>query len=97
VTKAFPNNESFGMTSQLRRASASVGANIAEGYGREHRGSFIQFLRIAQGSLKEMETHLIICGEVGLLQPTDRERLLDKSDETGKMLRALIRSLQKKG
>jgi four helix bundle protein len=54
MTKAFPGSETYGMTSQIRRSSASIAANIAEGHGRENTGSFIQFLRIAQGSLKEL-------------------------------------------
>ena len=58
VTRRFPKEETFGMTSQIRRAAASIPANIAEGHGRESTGSFIQFLRVAQGSTKELETHL---------------------------------------
>ena len=60
VTKTFPKEEIYGMTSQIRRAATSVPANIAEGYGREYRQEYIQFLRIAQGSLKELETHLLL-------------------------------------
>lgn len=56
-TKTFPKEELYGMTSQIRRASVSIAANIAEGYGRKTRGEYIQFLYIAQGSLKELETH----------------------------------------
>jgi four helix bundle protein len=96
VTKAFPASEMYGMTSQIRRASASIAANIAEGYGREHRGSFVQFLRVAQGSLKELETHVILSGRVGLILENDTARLLGAADELGKMLRAMIRSLQRK-
>jgi four helix bundle protein len=96
ATKSFPTNEAYGMTSQIRRAAASIAANIAEGYGREHRGSFIQFLRIAQGSLKELETHLILSGRVGLMPENDIGRLLGQSDDLGRMLRAMIRSLQRK-
>ncbi|WP_367943636.1 four helix bundle protein [Aquamicrobium sp.] len=96
VTKAFPASETYGMTSQMRRSSSSVAANIAEGYGREHTSSFIQFLRIAQGSLKELETHAILCERVGLMFEADASRLLDRSSNLGKMLRAMIRSLQRK-
>src|SRR3712207_224505 len=60
-------NEAFGMTSQIRRSGASIAANIAECHGRENTGSFIQFLRIAQGSTKELETHLLLSQRVGLL------------------------------
>ncbi|WP_405049237.1 four helix bundle protein [Rhizobium sp. NZLR1b] len=94
VTRTFPREEIYGMTSQIRRSSASVTANIAEGYGRENRGSFAQFLKIAQGSLKELETHLIIAGRFGFLQASALNELLDRCDEIGKMLGSLIRSVQ---
>jgi four helix bundle protein len=96
VTKAFPGSEVYGMTSQIRRSSTSIAANIAEGYGREHRGSFVQFLRIAQGSLKELETHVILSGRLGLMLDKDVVRVLGPADQLGKMLRAMIRSLQRK-
>ena len=96
VTKAFPNSEIYGMSSLIRRSSASIAANIAEGYGRENTGSFIQSLRIAQGSLKELETHMILGERVGLIIEGDAARLLGQSEEIGKMLRAMIRSLQRK-
>jgi four helix bundle protein len=96
LTKAFPSSEAYGMTSQIRRSSSSIAANIAEGHGRESTGSFIQFLRVAQGSLKELETHLILSGRVGLMHEPDAGRLLNDTDEIGKMLRSLIRSLQQK-
>ncbi|MEP9390397.1 four helix bundle protein [Mesorhizobium sp. KR9-304] len=96
ATKSFPQKEAFGMTSQIRRSAASIGANIAEGYGREHRGSFIQFLRIAQGSLKELETHVILSGRVELMAEEDMQKLLSQSDDLGRMLHAMIRSLQQK-
>ena len=66
VTSEFPKEEMYGMTAQIRRASVSVAANIAEGHGREHTRTFVQFLRISQGSLKELETHLILAEQVGL-------------------------------
>lgn len=95
-TKSFPRTETFGMTSQIRRAAASVPANIAEGHGREQTGVFIQFLRTAQGSLKELETHLLLCERVALLGGEASAALLRKSEEVGKMLRSLIRSLEQK-
>ena len=96
ATKLFPKDEMYGMTSQIRRAAASVAANIAEGHGREHTGSFVQSLRIAQGSLKELETHVILAQRVGLIVSETSTRLLTKSDQIGRMLRSLIRALQKR-
>lgn len=96
VTKNFPASETYGMTSQIRRASASVAANIAEGHGRENTGAFVQFLRIAQGSIKELETHLILSARVGLLTNQEFDGLSSQIEEIGKMLRALVRSLQAK-
>jgi len=96
LTRAFPREEMFGLTSQARRASASVPANIAEGHGREHTGSFVQSLRIAQGSLKELETHLILAERVGITQGAEIAPLLRQCESVGKMLRLLIRSLARK-
>ncbi len=90
----FPREEQFGLTSQLRRAAVSVPANIAEGYGRDSRGSYVSFLRNAQGSLKEVETHLIIAQRLNFGASSISERLLSQCDEIGRMLRSLIRSLQ---
>jgi four helix bundle protein len=72
LTRRFPKDEVFGMTSQIRRAATSVPANIAEGYGRDSKGEYIQFLRISQGSLKELETHLTLSRRVGLLGSRNR-------------------------
>jgi four helix bundle protein len=96
LTRPFPREEQFGLTSQIRRSSASIAANIAEGHGRENTGSFIQSLRVAQGSLKELETHLILAERIGLLPPTDLQAALAQCENVGKMVRALIRSLQDK-
>lgn len=84
------------MTSQIRRSAASVAANIAEGWGRESPGSFVQFLKISQGSLKELETHLIIAERVGLIGQDPMRELLAQCDENGKMLGGLIRAVQNK-
>jgi four helix bundle protein len=95
LTVGFPTTEMYGMVSQIRRSAASIPANIAEGYGREHLGEYIHFLQIAQGSLKELETHLILSRRVGLTIDSQIDPLLKQCDMIGRMLRALIRSLQK--
>jgi four helix bundle protein len=96
VTRAFPKDEMFGMTSQIRRAAASIPANIAEGNGRENTREYVHFLRIAQGSLKELETHLLLSAEVDICPSNATQPLLEQTDTVGRMLRALIRSLQSK-
>jgi four helix bundle protein len=96
LTRAFPKEEMFGLTSQIRRSAASIPANIAEGHGREHTGSFIQHLRIAQGSLKELETHLLLAVRVEITTGTNVVSALQQCQSLGKMIRALIRTLQQR-
>ena len=96
LTRGFPREEAFGLSSQIRRAAASVPANIAEGHGREHTRTFVQYLRIAQGSLKELETHLLLAERVGIADRALIDVPMGECEAVGKMLRALIRSLQQK-
>jgi four helix bundle protein len=96
LTAGFPRQEAYGMTGQMRRAAASIAANVAEGHGRENSGSFIQFLRMAQGSLKELETHLLLAERVNLARSDAIAPILTQCDELGRMLRSLIRSLQRR-
>jgi len=96
ATSQFPRDEIFGMTAQIRRSAASIPANIAEGYGRENTGSFIQFPRIAQGSLKELETHLTLAERVSILGSETATPLLAECDRVSRMLRNPIRALQVK-
>jgi four helix bundle protein len=92
-TALLPKEELYGLVSQLRRASVSVPSNIAEGFAREQAGSFAQYLRIAQGSLKEVETQLLICGRVGLAEDARTAPLLALADEIGRMMRSFSKSL----
>ena len=94
ATADFPREEMYGMTAQIRRATCSIPANIAEGYGRDQTGAFVQFLRIAQGSARELETHLILAARVRLLREDARDMLLDECERISKMLRSMIRALQ---
>ncbi len=94
LTRSFPKDELYGFTSQIRRAAVSIPANIAEGYGRDSRGEYVQFLRIAQGSLKELETHLLLAIDVQLAENDATEHVLQLCEQTGRMLRSLIRKLQ---
>jgi four helix bundle protein len=95
LTAALPREEMFGMTAQIRRASASVPANIAEGYGRNSKGAYSQFLKVAQGSLKELETHLLLAERVGLVKNGAAATVLASCDSLGRMLRSLIRSIER--
>src|SRR5437762_9872586 len=94
LTARFPKDETYGMAAQIRRAAVSIPANIAEGYGRDQTGSFVQFPRIAQGSARELETHLILAGRIRLLRDDVRDGLLDECERISKMLRSMIRSLE---
>jgi four helix bundle protein len=95
LTRSFPREEAFGMTSQLRRSAASIPANIAEGYGRAQRRVFIQFLRIAQGSLKELETHVLLSTRVGLMPAPGAADLADRTARLGRRLVQFVRSLER--
>jgi four helix bundle protein len=94
LTKSYPRDELFGMVSQIRRSAASVPANIAEGYGRGQTGNYVQFLKTARGSLKELETHLLLSAKVELVAVGAVDPLLAQADEIGKMLRGLIQSIE---
>lgn len=96
LTQQFPSEEKFGLTSQIRRAASSIPANVAEGYGRESGQEFMRFCRVAQGSTKELETHLIVATRVGVANPDDVDVVLEECDRVGRMLRGLIRALQER-
>ncbi len=93
TTRGWPKEERYGLTSQARRAATSVPANIAEGYGRENPGSYAQFLRIAQGSLKELETHLLIAQRVEMAETASVAPILAQCESVGKLLRLLVRTI----
>jgi four helix bundle protein len=93
LTRSWPKEELYGLTNQARRAATSVPANIAEGFGRESRASYQHFLKIAQGSLKELETHLQIAHRVDLTSAASIAPLMTASESVGKLLRLLIRKL----
>lgn len=93
VTKVFPRDEQFGLIPQMRRASVSVPANIAEGYKKRSLKDKVNFYNIAQGSLEELRYYLILARDLGYLK--DNEKLLGLIDEAGKMLHAMVVSLSK--
>ena len=93
VTRDFPKHETYGLTSQLRRASASVPANIAEGFGRGSKPSLANYVRIARGSLSEVETLLELAGRLDYLTEEKLEELHTLTDPLGRKTYMFIKSL----
>ena len=94
ITRGFPTDERYGLTSQIRRASVSVSANIAEGYARGTTSEFLRFLRIARGSIAEVDTLVEIATELRLIAPDDG--VIDQIAEADRVLQGLIASLERK-
>jgi four helix bundle protein len=93
ITEGFPRTEIFGLTSQLRRAAASIAANLAEGCGRTQL-EFAKFIQIAFGSASESEYHLLLARDLGFVNPEDYERLTTQVVETKRMLSSLLKKIQ---
>jgi four helix bundle protein len=94
ASKSFPREEMYGMTSQMRRASVSIGANIAEGACRRGDVDFARFLQIAVGSASELEYHLLLARDLELMKASDYQRLSDEAVEVKRMLAALMQKLR---
>lgn len=94
ITRGFPKDEVYGLTSQLRRAAVSIPSNIAEGQGRLSKGEFRQFLGQARGSILEVETQTIIARKLGFLEDAAAEDVLLKSAEVNRILNGLLESLK---
>jgi four helix bundle protein len=92
----FPQTERYGLTSQINRAAVSVVSNIAEGSARGTTKDFLRFVNVAQGSLAELETQLILAARLTFMSDSDVEALLALCDDVGKMLRGLQKSLEGK-
>ena len=93
ICKDLPKNEVFGLQSQMKRAAISIPSNIAEGYGRNYTQNYIQFIKIARGSLLELETQVIISKELGLINENQSRKILNLIIEENKMLNAFIKSI----
>lgn len=89
VTHAFPREELFGMTSQMRRCAVSIGSNIAEGCGRFGHREFRRFLSIAAGSASELEHQLLLAQDLDLISTSESQRLIDDVQSIRRMLVAL--------
>jgi len=95
LTENYPKNEVFGLTSQIRRASVSIPSNISEGHSRRSSSDYIQFLKIARGSLAELETQILISKNLNFISENQYVEFETKSIEIAKMLNSLITSIQK--
>src|SRR5215510_12984512 len=93
ITTACPKEERYSLTSQLRRCSASIPANLAEGCGRNGDAEFARFCSIAMGSASELEYHLLLAKDLKLIKPKDHEELSQRATELKRMLTALIQKL----
>ena len=93
LTKSFFREELYGMVQQIRKASASIPANISEGYGRRSSGDYARFLNISQGSINELQTHLILCQRVGLCEEKHIKSIISLLLEETRMISSLLKKL----
>jgi four helix bundle protein len=97
ATRCFPKEELYGLTSQLRRSAASIPANIAEGCGRSSNGELSRFFQIAMGSASELEFHLLLCRDIGLLSADKHNQLSQQTVEVKRMLTSYWQKLKGPG
>ena len=96
ATASFPKEETYGITSQLRRAASSVPANIAEGCGKNSDAEFARFMQIAAGSASEVEYHLLLAHDLNFIEPITYEKLDSDVNEVKKMLNVFLQRLRSK-
>lgn len=94
VTNDLPESEKFGISSQIRRASVSVPSNISEGWGRNSKGSYLNHLKISNGSLCETETQLLLIENLELIDETKLQESKKLIDECGRMLKSMINKIE---
>lgn len=94
LSRGFPKEELYGLTSQLRRAAISIGANLAEGCGRRTNAEMARFIRIAMGSASELDHHLLLCKDLGFLEDQIYKRIVGELNEIRKMLTGLLDSVE---
>ena len=95
LTESFPKRETYGIASHIRKTALSVPSNITEGQGRGATNDYIRFLRIARGSLQELETQILLAIRFGYVNRTDETSLLVRSEEVSRLISGLMRSLKK--
>jgi len=95
-TKSFPKDETYGLTSQMRRCAVSIPSNIAEGYGRNSTMDYIRFLRVAAGSLYELQTQIEIAFNLCYLSKVELDKMYESSREIERMLSSLTKKLNDK-
>lgn len=91
ITKLFPREETYSLVDQMRRAAASITANIAEGFGRQTYKEKVQFYYLSKGSLSELKNFILIAKDIGYLGQNQFKNLVDKSNTVGPLLQGLIR------
>jgi four helix bundle protein len=96
ITAKFPKEEIYGLISQIRRSAVSIPSNIAEGYGRKTTTDYIRMLYISYGSVCELETQILLAGDLGLIEQGELGRLKENIAEIERMLKALTKSLENK-
>lgn len=96
VTKDFPKEEVYGLTAQIRRAAVSIPSNIAEGQGRTSSKEFQNFLSIAHGSVREVETQILIAQHLNYLPTEQAQHILNQAGEVGRLIKGLWNSLSRK-
>mgnify|MGYP001552087308 FL=1 len=96
ITKVFPQEERYVLSSQMRKSALSIPSNIAEGYGRKTKADYVRILYIAYGSVCEIETQILLAGDLNYIQRDKRDNLNQEISEIEIMLKALIRTLEKK-
>ena len=94
TTKNFPKEELYGITSQLRRATASIAANIAEGFSRYHYNDKIRFYHNARGSVSETQNFLFLARDLSFLKEKEFTEVFDLSEEVNKLINGLVRSIE---
>lgn len=94
ITAAFPREELYGLTSQIRRSSSSISANVAEGCGRDGDAELARFCSIAMGSASELEYHLLLARDLKLIKPADYKAIAQQSIQVKRMLGAFLRTLK---